>query len=158
MNQSVRVLAVCWLAVAGLLASACGRAPSDAGMAPGAAPGSATPGSAGPETSERTWVGLLPCSDCLGIDTRLVLRADGGRRSYLMVENYLGGSGENSFKRAGSWTEQTAIVAGEPVTLYVLDPEQPGQRFALQADGALELLDPGRREPAQAVAYRLQRQ
>lgn len=158
MNQSVRVLAACWLAFAGLLASGCGRAPSDAGTAPGAAPGSATDGLAGPEASERTWVGLLPCSDCLGIDTRLVLRADGGRRSYVLVESYLGGRGENSFKRTGSWTEQTGMVAGEPLTLYVLDPGETAQRFALQTDGALELLDPGRREPSQAVAYRLQRQ
>lgn len=108
--------------------------------------------------SERTWVGLLPCSDCQGVDTRLILRVgDGGRREYLLTETYLGGRGKNSFERSGTWVEASETVAGEPVTLYILDPDQAGQRFSLQPDGALELLDGEGNLPSQAVAYRLQR-
>lgn len=107
--------------------------------------------------SERTWAGLLPCRDCQGIDTRLVLRVDRGRRAYLMTETYLGGSGKNSFNRAGTWTEVQATVDGESQVTYVLDPDQAAQRFALQPDGALELLGVDGKPPEQAVAYRLQR-
>ena len=156
MTRSVCLLAAGWLALA-LMAGGCNRNP-DAASAPGATPGLAAPELAATEPSERTWVGLLPCSDCQGIDTRLVLRSHGGRRGYLMVETYVGGNGTNRFERTGSWTEQGAHVAGEAQAVYVLDPDEDGQRFALQPDGALELLDPDGREPAQAVAYRLQRQ
>ena len=128
-----------------------------------AAPPSADAPDAPPPTgwqqqdSERTWAGLLPCRDCQGIDTRLVLRLDRGRRAYLMTETYLGGSGKTSFNRAGTWTEVQATVDGEPQVTYVLDPDQAAQRFVLQPDGALELLDANGRAPEQAVAYRLQR-
>jgi copper homeostasis protein (lipoprotein) len=107
--------------------------------------------------SERIWVGLLPCSDCQGIDTRLVLRAQGGRHNYLMTETYVGSSGRNSFDRAGSWVEQTRQIEGESVTLYILDPDRGGQSYRLQPDGALELIEGNSGEPGQAVAYRLQR-
>jgi copper homeostasis protein (lipoprotein) len=156
MRKSACLLAAGWFALA-LLAGGCNRNP-DAASAPGTAPGSAAPELTAPEPSERTWVGLLPCSDCQGIDTRLVLRSQGGRRSYLMVETYVGGTGSNRFERTGSWTAQSAGAAGEAQAVYLLDPDQDGQRFALQADGALELLDPDGRQPEQAVAYRLQRQ
>jgi copper homeostasis protein (lipoprotein) len=145
------------VALASALLAGCGREPAPA-SGPGAAPGAPTAAVAGSEPGERSWVGLLPCSDCQGIDTRLVLRRDGARRSYLMTETYLGGKGETTFNRAGSWTEQNADAGGETLTFYTLDPGQGGQRFVLQADGALELLDPGDREAGDDVAYRLQRQ
>lgn len=110
------------------------------------------------QDSERTWAGLLPCSDCQGIDTRLVLRSVGGRRDYLITETYVGGVGKNSFNRAGSWTEVASVADGATVTSYVLDPDQGGgQRFVLQADGALELRDGGEHSPERAIEYRLQR-
>lgn len=139
-----------------LLLAACSRGGDDA-VADRAAPPPPVSGFGHGESAqtERTWVGLLPCSDCQGIDTRLVLRAEGGRRDYLMTETYLGGPGKTTFNRAGTWTEVTERVDGEPVTMYILDPDQAGQRFSLQPDGALELLEG--HELSQAVAYRLQR-
>lgn len=141
-----------------LLVAGCQRNPAPApggGASAGAPSGSA----AAPATqdSERTWVGLLPCRDCQGIDTRLVLRTAAGRRDYLMTETYLGGSGKNSFNRSGSWIESQAMVDGETVTTYVLDPGQADQRFELKADGALEMLEADGRAPAGAIDYRLQR-
>ena len=47
----------------------------------------------------------------------------GGHDAALLIDpvitysTYLGGSGETSFKRSGAWAEQTAPVAGEPVTV-----------------------------------------
>ncbi len=110
------------------------------------------------QNSERTWAGLLPCSDCQGIDTRLVLRSADGRRDYLITETYVGGAGKNSFNRAGTWTEVASAVDGSAVTTYILDPDRGGsQRFVLQPDGALELRDGDSRTAEQAIEYRLQR-
>ena len=154
MSVSTRA-ALCLLFVA---VAAC-QPDKDKGAAPPSAEASGAPPPAGWQQadSERTWAGLLPCRDCQGIDTRLVLRYDRGRRAYLMTETYLGGSGKTSFNRAGTWTEVQATVDGEPQVTYVLDPDQAAQRFALQPDGALELLDANGRAPEQAVAYRLHR-
>jgi len=147
------------LALACLLGPGCTRDKDAATQ--GAGPSS--PGSAAGEVmqespnGERTWVGLLPCSDCQGIDTRLVLRARDGHRDYLLTETYIGGRGKNTFSREGEWTQVTGTGGGEPLTLYVLDPDQAGQRFSLQPDGALELLEGNGAQSGQAVAYRLQR-
>lgn len=149
--------AICLLLVA---LAACTPEGDKGASSPGPGPGAdaGPPAEGWPQpASERTWAGLLPCRDCQGIDTRLVLRLDRGRRAYVMTETYLGGSGKNSFNRAGTWTELQATVDGEPQVTYVLDPEQAAQRFALQPDGALELLGADGKPPEQAVAYRLQR-
>jgi copper homeostasis protein (lipoprotein) len=147
------------LLIAGLLLAGC-QPGSQAPLAGTATPGTASAVAEPTGDSERTWVGLLPCSDCQGIDTRLVLRVQGGRRSYLVTETYLGSAGRNSFDRSGSWNEQLQPDQGETAILYVLDPAQGGERFRLQPDGALELLE-GPAGPAsqasQALAYRLQR-
>ncbi|MEO8160430.1 MAG: copper resistance protein NlpE N-terminal domain-containing protein [Arenimonas sp.] len=131
----------------------------EAGTAAGAPQSGATGGTdaVAAQDTERSWAGLLPCRDCQGVDTRLVLRTKLGRRAYVMTETYLGGSGKNSFDRTGTWTEVQGIVDGEPQVTYVLDPDRAAQRFELQPDGALELLDADGRPPEQAVAYRLQR-
>jgi len=130
----------------------------------GASPGAPVAGSpsavpAQSEDSERTWAGLLPCADCQGIDTRLVLRTENGKRNYLLTETYLGGSssGKTSFNRAGTWMELQRKVGGDEETTYVLDPEQAAQRFILQPDGALELTGADGKVPSDALAYRLQR-
>ena len=107
--------------------------------------------------TQRTWAGLLPCRDCQGIDTRLVLRTERGKRSYLLTENYLGGSGQTSFNRAGTWTELRRKSGEEAQVTYVLDPDQAAQGFALQPDGALEMLGVDGKTPDDALAYRLQR-
>ena len=154
-----RTMHACLLVLACLLMTGCSR-DKDAATAGGAQlPGASDATGAAPEAQdgERTWVGLLPCSDCQGVDTRLVLRSHAGRRDYLLTETYLGGTGKNVFTREGNWSELSEPVDGEALTIYVLDPEQGGQRFSLQADGALELLDGDGKQPAQAVVYRLQR-
>lgn len=141
-----------------LAIAACQPGGDKADTAPGATVDAGAPaGTWQPAASERTWAGLLPCRDCQGIDTRLVLRVDAGRRAYVMTETYLGGSGKNSFDRAGTWTEVQATIDGEPQVTYVLDPDHGAQRFVLQPDGALELLGADGKPPQQAVAYRLQR-
>jgi copper homeostasis protein (lipoprotein) len=154
MSTPVRLPLVLALVV---LAAAC-KPQGEPGATAGGTSAAAVPASPS-EDSERTWAGLLPCTDCQGIDTRLVLRTENGKRAYLLTETYLGGSGggKTSFNRAGSWTELRRKVDGEQETSYVLDPDQAAQHFILQPDGALELGDPDGKTPADALAYRLQR-
>ena len=137
-----------------------------AGCTPqGGAPGAADPGQvatvpAPADDTERTWAGLLPCADCQGIDTRLVLRTSRGKRNYVLTETYLGGSGsggQTSFNRAGTWTELQRKVGGDSQVTYVLDPDKAAERYVLQPDGALELLGADGKAPSDALAYRLQR-
>lgn len=139
-----------------LALAACGR-----GAAPGTGASDSSVAQSAPlgaeGDSERTWAGLLPCSDCQGVDTRLVLRAHGSRRDYLMTETYLAADGGKRFTRAGAWSEAKLPVDGGETFVYQLDPERAGERYALQPDGALELLDADGKPPADALAYRLQR-
>jgi len=145
------------LALACLLASGCSQDKDGATTQAGQSPSAAAADGQAMQDGERTWVGLLPCSDCQGIDTRLVLRSRDGRRDYLLTETYIGGRGKNTFNREGEWMQVAGAGDGEPLTLYVLDPDQAGQRFSLQPDGALELLEGNGGHSGQAVAYRLQR-
>lgn len=142
-----------------VLLAACGRgqeAPPARSDAPGlgSSPGSGTERADG---NERIWSGVLPCSDCAGVDTRLVLRINGPRRRFELTETYIGGQGETRFSRKGEWIESTRVIDGESLASYTLDPGAGAQVFVLRPEGALELLDGAGRPPSQAVDYRLQR-
>lgn len=148
------------LLLSGLLAlAACGRdAPPDtgAGPAPSDAPGSTAPSVAG--DFERSWLGVLPCADCDGIQTRLVLRSDDDERRYVLEETYLGAEDDNNvFVQEGTWREETSRLEGVDTTVYRLDPEGPGRWFWLQPDGGLEMLEAEDRASPNGLAYRLQR-
>ena len=154
----IRRAATATLLLAALLAlPGCGR--EQAGQAPG--PSDPPGASADPAEDEagfdRTWLGVLPCADCDGIQTRLQLREDPEGPRYLLEETYLGGPGENRFVQEGDWREETAAVGGLDATVYRLDPDGPGRWFWLQPDGALEMLEAEGRPAADGVPYRLQR-
>ena len=106
--------------------------------------------------AERVWQGVLPCSDCLGIDTRLVLREEGRQRRYSLVETYLGAHAPNRFERRGRWQEMRNDAPAAPTIDFVLDPDRAPRRFRLQPDGGLELRVGGEDAPS-APEYRLQR-
>ena len=105
---------------------------------------------------ERVWQGVLPCSDCLGIDTRLVLRVEGGRRSYVLEETYLGAAEPNRFERQGRWVETREGRDDAAATVYVLDPDRAPRRFRLEPDGGVELLTGGATDDP-VPEFRLQR-
>ena len=102
---------------------------------------------------DRTWLGVLPCADCDGIQTRLQLRRDGGRQTYALEETYLGADGEAVFTQAGQWVRDDGDEG-----VFRLDPESPAsRRYALRPDGSLDQLD-RRGEPLEPEGqYRLQR-
>ena len=148
------------LFLAALLAlSGCGRDDEGVSRLPTPAdPAADAAGGAGePEAFDRTWLGVLPCADCDGIQTRLQLRAGPGGTRYLLEETYLGGPGENRFVQEGDWREEGTEINGQPAEVYRLDPDGPGRWFWVQPDGALEMLEAEGRPAPDGLAYRLQR-
>lgn len=155
----LRVLMAHGLLVFGLLVlAACGRdAPTEAEAGQESAEMSEALAPSSTGDFERTWLGVLPCADCDGIQTRLVLRGGNGARRYLLEETYLGGEGDNSFVQEGEWAEETTQLEGVGTTVYRLDPEGPGRWFRVQPDGGLEMLEAEGRASLNGLDYRLQR-
>jgi copper homeostasis protein (lipoprotein) len=149
MTRSTPVL----ILLAVLALAACGRDPAPVETAPGA-PEEPTAATEPGENFERTWIGVLPCADCDGIQTRLLLTRDDSGQTYALEETYLGAEDDAVFNQTGRWVRDGD---GER-NLFVLDPEAPaGRRFELRPDGALDLLD-GKGRPLDTDGqYRLQR-
>lgn len=143
-----------------LALTACNRGPdAPAPATPDAtaeAPADAEADAAAAEDNfERTWLGVLPCTDCDGIQTRLLLVREGSEQTYELQETYLGADGEAVFDQKGNWTRESD---DEERALYRLDPATVGgRRFELRPDGALELLDGAGRPLDTDGQYRLQR-
>lgn len=107
---------------------------------------------------ERRWQGVLPCSDCDGIQTRLTLRRDDdGNQDFELEETYLGAEAGNVFTLAGDWREARQGTDGGNATVFRLDPDGADQWFQLQPDGSLELLDSRGRSRPDGIGHRLQR-
>lgn len=148
-----RVVAPVLLAM--LVLSACQR---DGGDRRGDADAArAAPSPTAAERFELTWQGVLPCADCAGIDTRLVLRRDGPAREFELVETYLGVDGDNQFVERGAWSEGPASDGDGAATVYRLGTDPAGRRFQLRPDGALDLLGADGAPVSGGPDYRLQR-
>jgi copper homeostasis protein (lipoprotein) len=152
--RTLRLLAL--LGLAALALAGCGRSSEpDSAAAPAERAAGAAPLD---EDFERTWLGVLPCADCDGIQTRLVLRGEDGARRYLLEETYLGVEGDNAFVQEGEWTEETLSLEGVDTPVYRLDPQGPASRwFWVQPDGGLEMLEGRGRTFGDGLGYRLQR-
>jgi copper homeostasis protein (lipoprotein) len=145
MNRKLLLLAV----VAALAVAACKpQAPAEP-VAPAAPAEPAAPAAAAPVAVESapattaadvpfdikgfagTFTGALPCADCPGIDTRLMLNADG---SYTLHEVYQGKPG-NGFDGDGTWT------AEENGKRIRLDPNSKSQQDRLYAVTSADQID-----------------
>lgn len=153
-----RWLTACLLAALLALAG-CGRNDADTGTATTAPPAPASGDAPSPSASslDATWQGVLPCADCDGIQTRLRLVADDQGRRYELQETYLSRDGGEVFEGQGTWNEETAVLDDQPTVVYRLDTQGASRWFALQPDGALEMLDGQERPTADGLAHRLQR-
>lgn len=80
-----------------LALAACTRAPP----APSDAP---IPG-LGRGDGEAAWAGVLPCADCRGIDTRLLLQRQRTALRYRLIEVYLADGGGARFVENGEWQQ-----------------------------------------------------
>ncbi len=96
-----------------------------------------------------SWAGALPCADCDAIETTITLAPDGTYRRQGVYRGTKGG-GDTILTDIGRWTHRDA---GARITLRgsVQGPDQ----FAVEADGALQLLDLEGQRIASALNYRL---
>lgn len=80
------------------------------------------------------WRGSMPCADCDGIETLLVLERRGGARRYDLVETFLAEPGGARFAESGQWRQEGGMISleGESGAL---------RRYALLADGRLQPRD-----------------
>lgn len=110
------------------------------------------------ESFVRTWQGVLPCTDCDGIQMRLTLRRDDeGRQDFELEETYLGTEGGNVFTINGRWRQVRQRADEGPALVFRIDPDGFDHWFQLQADGSLELLDAQGEPRPDAIGHRLQR-
>lgn len=80
------------------------------------------------------WRGTLPCADCEGIDTLLVLERQGDVSHYALVEVYIALDGSVRFEETGAWRLDDALLSLEPATGGL-------RRYALLHDGGLQARD-----------------
>lgn len=119
--------------VLSVLVAACGGGAPGEADAPTRAPAPAA--ALAPLTGPAAWQGDLPCADCEGIRTVLVLDPDG---TYRMQEGYLGrGAGADTLVAGyGRWI---LSPNGERITLHGAG-ESP-RYYSPRADGTLRMLD-----------------
>lgn len=79
------------------------------------------------------WAGMQPCADCDGIETRLALARDGGRRSFVLSETYLA-ERPVRFVASGRWQLERGLLQ-----LHAEDGSRLS--YALLADGRLQPRD-----------------
>lgn len=99
------------------------------------------------EAGSLAWRGRLPCADCAGIETSLMLQREDGRMRFELVETYLTGAGGERFVDTGMWHAGDGLLR--------LQGEQGSLRtYALLGDGRLQSRDaqgrhlPGGRDDA----------
>ncbi|GAB2663175.1 copper resistance protein NlpE N-terminal domain-containing protein [Arenimonas aestuarii] len=144
--------------VAVLAVSACGSG-SDAPVPQDEeAPALSESAPPGEEQFVRTWQGVLPCSDCVGIQARLTLRrGDDGSQTFELEETYLGAEADNVFTLTGPWRQVRHRGEEGPAVVFRIDPDGADQWFQLQPDGSLELLDAAGQPRPDPIGHRLQR-
>jgi len=92
-----------------------------------------------PEAFEGEWRGVLPCTDCAGIEVELTLQRDATMARFVLLERYLGGAAPGDYRSEGRWREAACRAAGEPglcIELYEF-----GLRWFRHADGTLAAID-----------------
>lgn len=92
-----------------------------------------------PESFRGEWRGLLPCTDCAGIEVELALQRDAAANGFVLVERYLGGVAPGDYRSEGSWRETSCQASGESGLCIELDG--PGLRWFRHADGTLAAID-----------------
>jgi hypothetical protein len=136
----VRILALtCALAVLAL--SGCSQRQPAAPPVPGPA--------AGPRAADLPpvgrFAGILPCSDCDGIRTELVLGANWeGLQLYHLRETFLGGPRNGrTVEREGHWATLRGVPDDEQAIVYQIDPDRAGQHrdFIVVDERRIRLLD-----------------
>lgn len=82
-----------------------------------------------------SFTGILPCTACQGIDTRVELNPDG---TFRLVETYQGETDGGPFEITGTWTAESA---GKQVLLDPDSKSEPDHRYEIVSANELRLLD-----------------
>lgn len=93
-----------------------------------------------PSSAEYTFEGILPCADCMGIKTNLILNDDS--LSYFLTETYMGKNNPDSvFLRSGSFTRMTAPDSVSTILQLSAAKESPPLFYKVIGDSVLKKLD-----------------
>ncbi len=136
-----------------VLAGACASGGSDGGESPGAAASGGAPSLPTRDLTQldgpSSWTGDIPCADCDGVRTSLTLFPNGTYRSQ---GAYLGAAadGDTIFSDFGRWI----LSDGRTRVQLRGSADVPGQ-FAVDPDGALQMLDPEGNPIDSKLNYRL---
>lgn len=79
-----------------------------------------------------TYMGLLPCEDCSGIETHIQLKSDGDR--YIKRYTYLGKADSRVYSSSGRF-----VWNDEGNTITLVGSDEPNQYFV--REGAIQKLD-----------------
>lgn len=96
------------------------------------------------ESLVKTYYGILPCDDCDGVETTLVLTVnqglDGG--TYKLIEKYIG-RGNASLELQGDWTASEGLTEDPDAEIIVIDPEDEEaiRGFYILSEDQIEDLD-----------------
>lgn len=148
--------------------AACGRSqpapttPAPTASAPAPAPTAAMPVTHAPppvKSQVATFDGNLPCADCAGITTHLVLQRDElGRNSYVLNETYQGKSAQ-PFMSAGKWTLSVGSSNDPQAALLHMDSGRPSDNrtWRIDNDGGLTLVNAAGKPAQSGLNYSLKR-
>ncbi|OHV10530.1 copper resistance protein NlpE N-terminal domain-containing protein [Kushneria phosphatilytica] len=99
-------------------------------------------------TMSDAWQGVLPCVDCQGLETRLILMRSGVTglpAGYVIDQQSLNGQQDGpKTSRTGDWTIEKGSLTDPKATIFRLDPDTSGApclSFQLLESGALRALD-----------------
>ena len=93
-----------------------------------------------PSTTEYTFEGILPCVDCMGIKTNLVINDDS--LSYFLTETYMGKNNPDSvFLRSGIFIRLTAPDSVSTLLQLSAVKELPPLNYKVIGDSVLKKLD-----------------
>ncbi|HEY5810970.1 MAG TPA: copper resistance protein NlpE [Povalibacter sp.] len=118
-------------------------------------------GTASAQPVVETWGGVLPCADCIGIRTQLLLykeQPSGKQIRYEMTETYMGApGGERSVQTQGRWTISRGSATDRDAIVYQLDFDKPvtTRSFVLASYHELRLLDREQKEIDTPVSHSL---
>ncbi|TZF81456.1 copper resistance protein NlpE [Pedobacter sp. BS3] len=105
-----------------------------------------------------SFAGVLPCADCAGIDTRLVLFADS---TYSLSEKYLKKDNGTPFMTRGSYTVRNGFQKDKRALVVILDESNPqNKRYYVQYSAKpkyLYMLDKDGRPITSKLSYMLKK-
>lgn len=109
------------------------------------------------EIESQRFVGVLPCDDCDGIRTELLLRSDG---TFRLTETYLGRIASRPVVEVGQWTTLRGNARDLDAVVYRINHDKltTARNYLLLPDGNIKQVDENQEEFPSAENYTLEKQ